>query len=298
VPPEDAFTCPGRGAHYELAELERRRAAQAAARAARHEAQEATAADELRPVHARLGALHRRTEQRHLAAARLHHLLAVRMEHWLSHPDDALGPAFLAAVADVLGTTSALAVLRGQRAVAKVGASDSVALAAHDLETVTGEGPALEAATAGVPVMAAGPALLDRWPRYGPAAAELGVAAAIAAPLGPPAARLGALCALGCAPVIRGDAASAMDGVTAVLTRVLLDAAYQSASGDLPASPLVGAAGSQAVIHQAAGMVSVQCGCGVDDAADLLAARAFADGLPVAEVARRVVRGETLLADG
>ena len=48
-----------------------------------------------------------------------------------------------------------------------------------------------------------------------------------------------------------------------------------------------------AVVHQAAGMVSVQCDCSIEDAQDLLAMRAFAEGVPVAEIATLVVTGQT-----
>jgi 2-phospho-L-lactate guanylyltransferase (CobY/MobA/RfbA family) len=37
----------------------------------------------------------------------------------------------------------------------------------------------------------------------------------------------------------------------------------------------------------------VHCGCDVDDAEDLLRARAFAEAQPVERVAMRVLRGET-----
>ena len=42
-------------------------------------------------------------------------------------------------------------------------------------------------------------------------------------------------------------------------------------------------------------MISVHCGCDVDAAEDLLAARAFAVGVPVEEIAAQVLRGETRL---
>jgi hypothetical protein len=295
VPSEDAAD---RAEHaQQRAALNVQRAAQAAARAARHEALMAAAPDSLRPLHARLGALYRQVERRHLVSAEINRQLAVRINGWLSHPDGALTPVFLAAVAGMLGAPSALVVLRGQRAVITVRASDGMARAAQDLETVLAEGPALEAARSGVPVMAAGTALLDRWPRYGPAAAELGVAAVMAAPLGPPAARLGALCALDRVPTIPENAALTLRDITAALTRVLLDGARPGTPADLAVLPLIGAEDTLAVVHQAAGMVSVQCGCSVDDAADLLAARAFAEGLPLAEIALRVVSGQTHLAD-
>jgi hypothetical protein len=149
-----------------------------------------------RALHFRLASLHRRAEQRLLANAELHRLTADRMAGLLSRADQALAPEILNAIARMVGSTSALAVLRGRRAVAAVGASDEVARAAHDLETVMAEGPAREAAQTGNLVMAAGAALVERWPHYGPAIAKLGVASVMAAPLGPPTVRLGALCTL------------------------------------------------------------------------------------------------------
>ena len=156
------------------------------------------------------------------------------------------------------------------------------------------EGPAADAAAAGTSIAVAGTALLDRWPRYGPAVAELGVRAVTAAPLGPPGARLGALCAYAAEPVIRDGAAAATDRMAVALTQmVLLDAHVPGSGQGGPVLPVFGADGYLAVVHQAAGMVSVQCDCGVDDAEDLLTARAFATSTPVEQIAIQVVRGET-----
>jgi hypothetical protein len=49
------------------------------------------------------------------------------------------------------------------------------------------------------------------------------------------------------------------------------------------------------VVHQAAGMVSQECGCGPGDALALLRARAFADGRTAGEIAAAVLRGELRL---
>ncbi len=51
----------------------------------------------------------------------------------------------------------------------------------------------------------------------------------------------------------------------------------------------------QSVVRQAVGMVSVQWGCGIKDAADLLTARAFADGRRLGDVAPDIVRGAACL---
>jgi hypothetical protein len=158
------------------------------------------------------------------------------------------------------------------------------------------EGPVTDAAR-GAPVAVAGPDLLDRWPRYGPEAAELGIHAVSAAPLGLRV-RLGALCTLGRAADPSHDAAGI--GLMAdALTRILLGSTdIAGPDHELAAATLLGEAHAQAIVHQAAGIISVQCCCSVDDAADLLAARAFADGLSQAEIANMVVQGQRLFPVG
>jgi hypothetical protein len=274
----------------------RRRAQRAASLADQHEARAAVAPESLRALHVRMRDLHRRIEARHLATVRVIELHATRMEKWLNSADGQSRPVFMAAVASALGTPSAAATLRGQRHASVVlAASDATARAAHELEIVMSEGPAADAA-AGASIAVAGAALVDRWPLYGPAVAELGVHAVTAAPLGPSGVRLGALCAYAAEPVIRDGAIAATDRMAVALTEMLLADAHVAASGqDAPALPMLGEDGYPAVVHQAAGMVSVQCGCGVDDAEDLLAARAFAASSSVEQIASQVVRGEIRL---
>src|SRR6516165_9087518 len=52
----------------------------------------------------------------------------------------------------------------------------------HDLEIVMGEGPVHALPGDDTPIRVTGPALADRWPRYGPAVTELGVQAVLAVP--------------------------------------------------------------------------------------------------------------------
>jgi hypothetical protein len=280
---------------WQRAAAGRQRAARAASLADEHEARAVLAPESLRALHVRMKDLYRRIEVRHLAAVRVTELHALRMERWLNGADgQPARPVFMAAVASALGAPSAAATLRGQRhASVVVAVSDATARAAHELEIVMSEGPAADAA-AGTSIAVAGSALLDRWPRYGPAVAELGVRAVTAAPLGPPGARLGALCAYAAEPVIRDGAAAATDRMAVALTQmVLLDARVPGSGQDAAVLPVFGEDGYPAVVHQAAGMVSVQCGCGIDDAEDLLAARAFATSTSVEQIAIQVVRGET-----
>lgn len=282
------------------AELEQRRAAHAAAQAAGHEAQAVTGPESLRAMHLRIAGLHRQTERRHLASASAHRMLAARMAGWLAHAGGARMPVFLAAVAGLVGTDSALAVLRSRYGVAAAAATDSIARAAHDAERITAEGPTLDAAGTGVPVMAAGHDLAERWPLYGAAVADLGVASVLATPLRVGTAELGALCVLGQRSAFGDDAMVVLDGAAVALTHELLQypgvMPLSGPDGDGPVPELFGSGNPESVISQAAGMASVQCGGSIGDAAALLTARAFADGVPVSAVARMVLEGEISFA--
>ena len=281
---------------------ERQRAARAEAIAARYEARSAAGAEQLRSVWTRMAALYRQMVVRHRTSAALHELYAIRMETWLDgERSPAFRPVFMSAVATAIGISSATAMMRGRRPAAVVAAaSDDVARAAHDLEVALGEGPAAAAMAEGAPVSISGGSLADRWPLYGPAVGELGVRTVVAVPLRHGAACLGALCAYSPEPVLRVGVLAAAGRVADAVTHTVLLAPRPAPDwvfpdGGLPGAPLFGESDYQAVVHQAAGMVSVQCGCGIDDAEALVRARAFADGQPVEKVAFSVLRGETRL---
>jgi hypothetical protein len=202
-----------------------------------------------------------------------------------------LRPGFAAATAAaVLGIPSTtIILLDGQRAISVLAASDATARAAHNLEIMLGEGPVHALAGKSTPIRVAGPSLCDRWPRYGPAVTELGVQAVLAVPL-PPAGSLGALCAYTPQPAITDNAAAAAGRIAAALARALATVPpYQRYSKGDSALLRFGLTDDYAVVHQAAGMVSAHCHCGIDDALALLRARAFADSQPVEQVALAVV---------
>jgi hypothetical protein len=267
---------------------ERQRAARAMRLATRY-GQRAPTAD-LRPFYSRMAELHRGLAARHLIAAELHQQHLRRIEKWLSEPR-MLRPTFLGTVAASLGTPAAAATLRGVECVpAVVAASDETARAAQDLERVMGEGPAAEVMADGTSVRLAGTALLERWPRYGPAVAELGVQAVIAAPLRLPTMLLGALCVYDTTPAIKADVAEAAGVIAGALTQSVLTSVRADGS---PRS--FEETDFQPIVHQAAGMISVYHDVGIDDAEALLRAHAFAEGRPVTDVARDVVRRRTRL---
>jgi hypothetical protein len=274
----------------------RQRAAGAGAMAARCEQQAALLPEALSQACLRVAAVQRQTQARHLASAALQDRYAGHMETWLARSGEPeQRPVFIDAVAAAIGLPSAAVILFGaQRGEAVVAASDATARAAHDCEFVLGGGPAHLALARGQTVQAAGTALCGRWPQYGPAVARLGVQAVIAVPLQPPAG-LGVVCTYDSQPAISDQAAMAAGKVADALPLTLSQAALGSRPGDgIPELPLFGEADFPAVVHQAAGMVSQQCRCGISDAMALLRARAFSTGRPAEEVAAGVVRGDRL----
>ena len=280
------------------AELARDRAQLSAARAARHDRSAATADAWQQQWHERLTEVYLRAEARHRMSAELHDLIATRMDEGQNRPT---GPSALPVVMQVvaarLRAASAVVALSGRhQPVALTAASNAMARRAHDLELVLAEGPATEAGRGSV-VMAAGPALLNRWPQYGPAAAELGILGVSAAPLGTRDAVVGALCAYDATPPTgRARAATAIRMMADALTQVLLGVVDPAdPDGQLRILDYLDGSDFQSVVHQAAGMVSVQCGCQIDDALEVLAARAFAEGRPVRDIALEVLGGRTVL---
>jgi hypothetical protein len=249
-------------------------------------------------MHARIADLHRRAELRHLMSATIHEQLAARIAGSRSDHAENHEP-LMHAIAGLLGTSSAVAMLGSQaRVAAMVSASDRTALAAHDLELVLAEGPLTDAVAGASPALVAGSGLLRRWPRYGPAVADLGVQAVSAAPLGPGYATFGAVCAfdraIGPRPACAERMATATKLLADVLTSILLREGDSLTADDEPNILSVFADSNiQVQIHQAIGAISSQSGYSTDDAGALLAARAFADGRPVNDVARQVLQGET-----
>ena len=277
------------------AELARERAALCEARAEFYEAGPLPEYEAAQKSRAAKRDLHRRLASRHLMSAQMHELLAVRLEAWHGRKDADIRPMVMDAIAGQLGMASALATVGQHHALAMVAASDRTAQAAHDLELVVAEGPVTDAADGAV-LTSVGANLVDRWPHYGPAVAELGIRAVCAAPLGSPTVGIGALCAYDTVPATPRRASTAMKLMADALSQMLLGgSALASPDEEMAILGFLDASDNRSIVLQAVGMVRVQCGCQLEDAADLLVARAFADGNSVPEVARQIVRGELQL---
>ncbi|MDR7364163.1 ANTAR domain-containing protein [Nocardioides marmoribigeumensis] len=184
--------------------------------------------------------------------------------------------------------------------VAVVGASDPVLRRLEERQVELAEGPAADAARSGAPSVhhQLDDAATARWPTYAPMALEAGVGTIVAWPLSVVAVRVGALAMYAGSPgplETSGATASVRTWVDAA-TAILLD--LQEAETD-PSS--VGGLASSldytAEIHQATGFVSVTAGVRLDDALELMRARAFATERTLLQVARDVLAARLVIAD-
>ncbi|MFZ4517067.1 MAG: ANTAR domain-containing protein [Microthrixaceae bacterium] len=154
---------------------------------------------------------------------------------------------------------------------------------------VLGEGPGIAAQSSRRPEFVPDTGCDDRFPLFAAAAAAVGFGAAFAFPLGVGLIRLGVLSMYRTNPGDLderdfGDGVLVADIVTALL---LAEQAAQPGT-DLPLA-MEDPSSHRAVVHQATGMVSVQLGCGLDEALVRIRAHAFATGAPLDDVARRIV---------
>jgi hypothetical protein len=191
----------------------------------------------------------------------------------------------------VTGAGIAMVTGAGHRGV--VCATDAVSSAIEDLQLTLGEGPCVDAASSGTPVLLpdfsdAADVGFERWPAFMAAAEAAGVRAVFAFPL-----RVGAI-SVGVIDLYRdrpGELSPAelpaalMAADAAALALLYLDVDGDGAFTDDQRSR----ASYQLQVHQATGMVMAQTGVTIDQAFLMLRARAFADGRPLAELATDVV---------
>ncbi|HEX5586770.1 MAG TPA: GAF and ANTAR domain-containing protein [Acidimicrobiia bacterium] len=210
---------------------------------------------------------------------------------------DASG-SLCSACASIVGVSGAgLVLLSGQRSLGNVCVSDPATELVEELQYTLGEGPCIDAFRTKVPVLVADLAAVDgRWPAFRQGAVDAGVRAAFGFPLLVGTSCIGAL-------NLFHDRKGALDdeqyadavAIAHVAGRTVL--AWQStAEHGSVAWQLEQVPAHRAVIHQAAGIISVQTETQIDDALVLLRAHAFAEGRPIGDVAADVV-GNTLRFD-
>jgi hypothetical protein len=162
----------------------------------------------------------------------------------------------------------------------------------EELQFTFGEGPCVDAAAGGGPVLVGDLSSADsrrRWPMFAPAAVERGVRGMFALPIQAGAIWLGVLdlYRLQAGLLDGGELADALGYADAVLALALDHRG--GVSGGLEDLGDVGLTARRAEVYQAAGMISVQLGVGVTDALARLRARAYLHDRRLAEMAADVV---------
>ncbi|MEY9857812.1 hypothetical protein ABH935_003425 [Catenulispora sp. GAS73] len=275
----------------EHAAVEHRRAARAAEIASRHETQLLTAAESMKAFHTRMAATHRKAEQQHRTAARIHTAHADRLRRWAQGPQDRQAPSdLMAAACETLGASgTALTLFGTDQTEVLTAASNRASRTAQHLEFTFGQGPARETVRLHRPVTAAGSEIAATWPIYGPAVEQLGIRAVATVPVAMAGSTLGALTVFD-PPMTHGPDLETFQAAADTLIASLEPAPLTDAYGDIKRWPaLVSQADLWTVVNQAAGMVSVQCHCATADALALIRAHAFAEDRPVDDVAIDIV---------
>lgn len=192
-----------------------------------------------------------------------------------------------------LSVTGAGIVLIGEDHLprASVWCTDGLSALLEQLEYTLGEGPCVDAHRLERPVLAPelGDATVSIWPGFTSSAVAAGARAVFAFPLPTGEVQLGALCLYANRPGALSDDqhAKALAVANASATSVL---SYQRrAAPHVLAAELEEGSDFHAVVHQAAGMVSVQMGSTVATAHVQLRAHAFAEGRLLTDLCADVV---------
>jgi GAF domain-containing protein len=197
-------------------------------------------------------------------------------------------------------TGAGIMLMSGDMPRGSVCSSDAVSRLLEDLQYTLGEGPCIDAYQQGGPVLE--PDLADprspRWMAFSGPALQAGARAVFGFPLVVGAVSIGSL------DLYRDRPGGLTDDQHADAL-VLADIAAQSVlmlQANAPpgrlATELEAGADFQYVVHQAAGMVSVQLGVGIGQALVRLRAYAFGNEQPLADVARQVVARTLRFEDG
>ena len=190
------------------------------------------------------------------------------------------------------GVGLALMTDRGHQGV--IAATDGPATLMEDLQFTLGEGPCLDASRERRPVLQ--PDLVqtanNRWPEFGPAVLDAGIAAIFAFPLQVGAIQLGILDLYRSKPgtLDAGQLADALAYADAAVA-ILLHLQGTTADGQGLHAQIGHPLESRAEIHQATGVISVQAVVGVTEALVLLRAHAYAVDRPILSVAREILAG-------
>ena len=193
---------------------------------------------------------------------------------------------------DIVGVTGAgIMLMSGDVPRGSICSSDEVSAQIEDLQYTCGEGPCIDAYEQDIPILEANLSHpdVDRWPAFRPGALAAGARALFGFPLHVGSVHLGALNLSRDRPgQLRDEQHADALAMADAAARRVLDMQSMAAPGALGPDLELGA-DLRLVVHQAAGMISVQLGSSIGVALVRLRAHAFATGRPVVAVAEDVV---------
>lgn len=190
----------------------------------------------------------------------------------------------------VTGVGLALMTDQGHQGV--LASTDGPARSMEELQFTLGEGPCLDAYRESRPVLQPDLAhtAYARWPVFGPAVIDAGIAAIFAFPLQIGAIRLGVLALYrATSGNLDDDAFSDALAYADAAVMVLLELQSRTEPGGGLHSQLSAPLADRSEIHQATGIITVQASVGLVEALLLLRAHAFAGERSVLDVAHDVV---------
>ncbi|MFR0358847.1 GAF and ANTAR domain-containing protein [Streptomyces sediminimaris] len=212
-------------------------------------------------------------------------------------------PDRLCAVAlRLLPVAGASVSLSGEGMPVRLGASGELAAGLAEIQASLGEGPCLDAAREGSPVLA--PDLRDgrdahRWPVFALAATAAGARAVYSIPVGDSEVTVGTLDLHRTLPgPLSARELRRAELVARVMALAVTALPRQENAGAADEDWLSGLAAEHDEVYQAVGMTMAQLGIGADEALARLRGHAFAQGRTALELAREVVARRERLDDG
>jgi transcriptional regulator with GAF, ATPase, and Fis domain len=181
-----------------------------------------------------------------------------------------------------------LTLLEADRADTIVSTADFVTKV-DKIQYSLGEGPCISAASEGHTFWSGSLGGEQRWPRFGPRVARLGVHSVLSLPLLTPDGVLGAMNVYAHSKAVFDERAVNIGELFAVPAAIAVQNALVLAQAKRLASNLQAALISRAVIDQAMGIVMSRTGCNAEEAFDRLRTRSQTEHVKVSAVAQSVV---------
>jgi GAF domain-containing protein len=162
----------------------------------------------------------------------------------------------------------------------------------------TGRGPCVEASATGIVQHAIGLAVIERWPEFGTASAEKGIASVLSTPLTIPERTIGALNLYGLAEDTFGESATRMASAFARHAAAVLSNAVSIADAEATNRNLADALETRQIIGQAMGIIMARERCSTDRAFEVLRLASQRTNRKVREIAEQIVRSTEPGASG